>query len=123
MATTVSYGKCGQCNENNAMSTQACRRCGAPLPWAKSAVPKKSAQVAQQASGVSAEPLIFWLLGILIFVVSFVFPFFGYRLHKYLAEETEGLAKFAAFGGLIGVGLWLIGLAAVMAKVGQMPPK
>lgn len=123
MATTVSFGKCGQCGENNSMSIQVCRSCGAPLPWAKSAVPKKGTQVAQRAAGVSAEPLIFWLTGLLIFVVSFMVPYAGYRLYNYLSEETEGLAKFAAIGGLLGVGLWLLGFVAIMARVGQMPSK
>lgn len=35
MAVTVSFGKCAECNENNAMSSSACRKCNADLPWPK----------------------------------------------------------------------------------------
>lgn len=37
MAVTLDFGKCSQCGDNNSKSVKECRKCGAPLPWAKQA--------------------------------------------------------------------------------------
>lgn len=86
MAVTLEYGKCAECGENNPKSLQACRSCGAALPWAKA---PKVAQSSGSAE-LSVPPWLVQIIGCIVVAVGGflwlgnkfgffpTFPFAGY---------------------------------------------
>lgn len=120
MATTVSFDKCKQCNGSNPRNLSTCRHCGAPLPWAKPVATAKPS-VAQRAQGISLEPLIFWLLGILLFIVALSLPMVGYRLYRYFSDEESGLTPFVSTGAVLGLLLWAVAFLTLMSHSAKPP--
>jgi hypothetical protein len=103
MAVTIEFGKCGQCNENNPKQLKACRKCNAPLPWAKAPKPKisKAAPVRQQAVARSVPQLDWGILG--IGAISFFIPIIGYFLYRSYSESGDDKASIALIAAILGV--------------------
>lgn len=120
MATTISFDKCKQCGGNNPKNISTCRHCGAPLPWAKPVALTKPS-VAQRAQDISLEPLIFWLFGLLLFIVSCAAPMFGYMMYRYFSNEESNLTPFVSTGAVLGLLIWALGFVSIMAHVGKPP--
>jgi hypothetical protein len=83
VAVTLDFGKCAECGENNSKSVNECRKCGAPLPWAKKspALEQSSSSTGSGFGGFSAGFYV-QILGALIVVAGAFFwtgNVFGYH--------------------------------------------
>lgn len=104
MAITVEFGKCAQCNENNPKQLQACRKCNAPLPWAKKAKPKisKAASPAVYRPAAKAQSSLDWgTFG--VGLISFMMPIIGYFLYRSYTDSGDQKAGVALIGSILGV--------------------
>ena len=104
MAVVADYGKCAQCGDNNLKTAALCRKCGAPLPWAKA--PKPQIIKAPRPSAPSPRPAaarsIDWgLWGVAL--LSFVVPIIGYFLYRSYSENGSDRVGAAGWGALAGV--------------------
>lgn len=92
MAIKVEFGKCAQCNDNNPKQLQMCRKCGAPLPWAKASKPQYSKAPAQ----------FDWVvLG--VGFLSFIMPVIGFFLYRSYSNNGDSKAAACLIGSILGV--------------------
>jgi ribosomal protein L40E len=138
MATTLSFGKCAACGENNNMQAQTCRKCNADLPWSKAAKARTSGNVkavAAATSGgkapkmqvvgpktpvVSSEAVTLWAIGLLVFFFCvFISPVGAFIVHRVLSGMESELAGFAQAGLYVCVAIWALGFVGIMASVGD----
>lgn len=111
MAITVEFGKCAQCDENNPKQLQTCRKCNAPLPWAKASKPK--IVKAAPAPRAVARPVVnnyqsgtdwgFWGVAL----ISFIIPIVGLVLYFSYSRNGDEKAT-AAIGGFLVAILFII---------------
>ncbi len=103
MAITVEFGKCVSCSENNPKQLQACRKCSAPLPWAKMPKPKysKAPTVKQPKVSKPVSQLDWGVFG--VGIISFLMPIIGYFLYRSYAENGSENASVALIGSILDV--------------------
>lgn len=104
MAITVEFGKCTQCNDNNPKQLQMCRKCSAPLPWAKAPKPKVTKAAAPSpvrvaTSGAGDLDWGFWGVGL----ISFMMPIIGFFLYRSYSNNGDNKADAAIAGAALGV--------------------
>jgi len=120
MAITVEFGKCAQCSENNPKQLQACRKCNAPLPWAKMAKPKitkaPAKTYASQSPAINkpAAQLDWGILGVSL--ICFMMPIIGYFLYRSYEENSNSKAGIALTASILGVVAHI--MRAVVSRAG-----
>jgi ribosomal protein L40E len=110
MAIKVEFGKCDQCDENNPRQLKVCRKCGAPLPWAKAPKPqisKTSAPKARAASSTSTIDWGFWGVA----AISFFIPLIGILLFFGYSRNSDDKATAAIGGFLLAIVLIVLRIA------------
>ncbi len=110
MAIKIEFGKCAQCNENNPKQLKVCRKCNAPLPWAKAPKPQIVKNAAPKSHAASASSTIdwgFWGVG----AVSFFIPFVGLLLYFGYSRNDDDKAMAAIGGFLLAVVLIILRVA------------
>ena len=102
MAIKVEFGKCAQCGENNPKQLKVCRKCNAPLPWAKAPKPQIAKTAAPKSRTTSASPSIDWgLWGVGVF--SFFVPIIGFFLYRSYSNSGDNKADVALIGSILGI--------------------
>jgi hypothetical protein len=102
MAIKVEFGKCAKCDENNPKQLKVCRKCGAPLPWAKAPKPQISKTSAPKSRTASTSPSIDWgLWGVGVF--SFLVPIIGFFLYRSYSNSGDNKADAAIIGSILGI--------------------
>ena len=102
MAIKVEFGKCAKCNENNPKQLKICRKCSAPLPWAKASKPQISKAAASKSSTKSAASSIDWgMWGVGVF--CFCIPLLGFFLYRSYSNNNDNKADAALIGAILGI--------------------
>ncbi len=123
-------GLCAKCNTANSKHGLRCRECGETLPWSQ----KKVAPVTSPAPSSSDKPfkpknpvveamgnlhwggtIAFLFLVIGVFLLSFCWPFWGYKMYRYFSDEHNNLAYAAA----AGLAVLFVGFMVVMLIAGS----
>ena len=111
MAIKVEFGKCAQCGDNNPKQLQMCRKCGAPLPWAKQTKPKYSK--APAPSRAVAKPAFQFDWGTFgVGAISFAMPLIGFFLYRSYSNNGDNKADACLIGSILGI-------LAVIVRVGM----
>jgi hypothetical protein len=92
-----------QCSENNAKQLKSCRKCNAPLPWAKAPKPqiKQSPVSRQTAVSKPAFQMDWGALG--TGAICFMMPLIGYFLYRSYSENNDDKAGIALAASILGV--------------------
>ena len=100
MAIKVEFGKCAACNENNPKQLKVCRKCSAPLPWAKAPRPQVTKSPAPKSRAASAS-FDWGLLG--VGAISFLIPLIGFFLYRSYSDRGDDKAGVALIGLILGI--------------------
>ena len=124
-------GLCAKCNTTNSKHATRCRQCSDILPWAQ---PKTATSGASAKAGAPSDkpfkpksPLVetlgnlhwggtiaFLFLVIGVFLLSIVWPFWGFKMYRYFSDEHNNLSYAAA----AGLAVLFIGVMAIMIMAG-----
>src|SRR5687768_2664256 len=94
------------CNARNSLRATKCHACGETLPWGKAqpepkpkaAGPPKIAGALSNRASFNTEALGLFGVGIVVFIIAFIFPIAGWWMYRYFSSEESPLATYAMLG-------------------------